>query len=157
MKRYEQREIVKQQQFQEDQWRHHAAGKEAVKLLQETFAHKETYTEGNFLQEILRLSYQAGASDLHFQTEHQGVVTRLRKDGILQTLFIFTHEEFQKYLMKFKYMAGVKMNITAHSQDGRFSVQLRKDNTSLKIDIRASFIPAIRGESIVLRFLDATK
>ena len=126
-------------------------------MLQQTFENKDTYTEGDFIQELLRLSYQVGASDLHFQTEDKGVVTRLRKDGILQTLFTFTHEEFQKYLMKFKYMSGVKMNVITHSQDGRFGIQIKKDDEQIKIDIRASFIPALRGESIVLRFLDATK
>lgn len=157
LKRYDQREIERQKAFQENQYRHHAAGKEAIELLQQTFINKETYTEGDFIAEVLRLSYQAGASDLHFQTEDKGVVARLRKDGILQTLFTFTHEEFQKYVMKFKYMAGVKMNVITHSQDGRFSIHIKKDEEQLKIDIRASFIPALRGESIVLRFLDATK
>ena len=81
---------------------------------------------------------------------------RIRKDGILQPVFMFNHDEFNKYLMKIKFMAGAKMNIIHHSQDGRFQTTVNKDDKEIHIDIRASFLPSLRGESIVLRFLDET-
>ncbi len=81
---------------------------------------------------------------------------RLRKDGILQPVFIFSLDEFNKYLMKIKFMSGAKMNIIHHSQDGRFQTTVNKDDKEIHIDVRASFLPSLRGESIVLRFLDET-
>ena len=82
---------------------------------------------------------------------------RLRIDGVLQTIIVFPHQQFQKYLMKLKYMAKVKMNINKTSQDGRFDFDIIQDHETIKIDVRVSLLPGIRGESIVLRFLDATK
>ncbi|MBP6256996.1 hypothetical protein KA405_04795 [Patescibacteria group bacterium] len=48
------------------------------------------------------------------------------------------------------------MNVGNHSQDGRFQTTVNKDGKEIHIDIRASFLPSLRGDSIVLRFLDAT-
>lgn len=157
MQRYNQREQWKTKQSTEEQYRHHAAGQEAIKLLYQTFEKRKDFSEWAFLDELLRLAYQAWASDLHFQTEEQGVVVRLRKDGILQTLMHFSLEEFQKYLMKIKFRAKAKMNIVGMSQDGRFDMTITKDGKTDKVDIRVSILPTLRGESLVLRFLDTTK
>ncbi len=153
---YDDREKEKQETHSVHQQRIHASGQDAITLLQETYVKRAAYSEWWFLQEILRLAYQAGASDVHFQTEEQGVHMRIRKDGILQSVFMFSHDEFNKYLMKIKFMAGAKMNIIHHSQDGRFQTTVNKDDKEIHIDIRASFLPSLRGESIVLRFLDET-
>ncbi len=156
LKRYDAREAKKQQQQLTQQQRMHAAWQDAIRLLQETYTKRAGYSEWWFLQEILKLAYQAGASDVHFQTEEEWVFMRIRKDGILQPVFMMTHEEFNKYLMKMKFMAWAKMNILQHSQDGRFQTTVNKDDKEIHIDIRASFLPSLRGESIVLRFLDET-
>jgi type II secretory ATPase GspE/PulE/Tfp pilus assembly ATPase PilB-like protein len=86
-----------------------------------------------------------------------GVVMRVRKDGILQTVIVFDHAQFQKYLMKIKYIAGVKMNIEAQTQDGRFDFDLINNGEKVKVDVRVSVMPSLRGESLVLRFLDSSK
>jgi len=83
---------------------------------------------------------------------------RVRKDGLLQTISVFTHAEWKKYLMKLKFISGAKMNIDETMQDGRFDfVSPRSDGGSSKIDVRVSIMPGLRGESVVLRFLDASK
>jgi type IV pilus assembly protein PilB len=94
---------------------------------------------------------------VHFQTEEIWVVMRLRIDGVLQTVIVFKHSQFQKYLMKIKYMSWVKMNISKTMQDGRFDFDIHKDNEIIKIDVRVSVLPWLRWESIVLRYLDASK
>ena len=83
---------------------------------------------------------------------------RVRKDGLLQTIAIFTHAEWKKYLMKIKFISGTKMNIDETMQDGRFDfVSPDSSGGSSKIDVRVSVMPGLRGESVVLRFLDASK
>lgn len=59
--------------------------------------------------------------------------------------------------MKIKFISGVKMNITDISQDGRFDFDIHHADETLKIDVRVSIMPGLRGESIVMRFLDASK
>jgi len=134
-----------------------ASGEAAVKLIKDMIEHSEKYSEADFIQQLLSLGYQAGSSDMHFQSEEVGVVMRLRRDGVLETVAIFTHAERQKYLMKMKFLSGAKMNKDKNSQDGRFEVQVDQPGEDIKIDVRVSILPWLRGESIVLRFLDASK
>lgn len=155
--RYNQLDDKQQKQQDITQYRHFAAGDEAIALIKDTFEHIDAYAEGTFINEILRLAYQAGASDVHFQTEEMGVVMRIRVDGILQTVLVFEHAQFQKYLMKIKYIAWVKMNVAHLSQDGRFDFDIIRNKETIKIDVRVSVMPSMRGESLVLRYLDATK
>lgn len=60
---------------------------------------------GEFIMQIIRLAFQTGASDLHFQSEDKGVLVRLRIDGVLQEILEFTHDDFRKYLQKIKFMS----------------------------------------------------
>ena len=135
-----------------------AKGQEALEIIKETIADHTKFTEEEFIYQLLRLSFQWWASDVHFQSEESGVVMRVRKDGLLQTISVFTHAEWKKYLMKLKFISGAKMNIDETMQDGRFDfVSPRSDGGSSKIDVRVSIMPGLRGESVVLRFLDASK
>lgn len=135
-----------------------ARGQEALDFVKETIHSHESFTEEQFIDEILRLSYQWWVSDVHFQSEESGVVMRVRRDGILQTMAVFTHIEWKKYLMKIKFIAGTKMNIDETMQDGRFDFEAPHSDGSVdKIDVRVSVLPWLRGESVVMRFLDASK
>jgi type II secretory ATPase GspE/PulE/Tfp pilus assembly ATPase PilB-like protein len=69
---------------------------------------------------------------------------RVRKDGMLQTVLVFSLQEFQKYLIKIKYMAKVRMNVEAQSQDGRFDMDITNNTQTLKVDIRVSIMPSLR-------------
>lgn len=135
-----------------------AEGKSAISLMKEEFEQRESQDPAQFITTLIRLSFQAGASDLHFQPEEQGIVLRLRIDGVLQSVVQFSHQEFWKYMQKIKFMSGVKMNIDYLPQDWRFSFEASDRNGNLKkIDARISFMPWVSTESIVIRFLDATE
>lgn len=154
---YHQRDIQLQELSEEQQRRMMATGEEAITLIKDTYHNHEHLTETEFIQELLRLSFQAWASDAHFQAEEIGVVLRLRIDGVMQTILVFTHKSFQKYLMKLKFQAWVKMNIWKTTQDWRFDFDIVRNDSVEKIDVRVSILPWLRGESIVLRFLDAKR
>lgn len=86
-------------------------------MIKEYFEQRESQDPGVFIKEMIRLSFQAGASDLHFQAEDRGVLMRLRLDGVLVQVLEFGHQEFWKYMQKLKFMSGVKMNIDYLPQD----------------------------------------
>ena len=135
-----------------------AEGKSAITIMKEQFEERETQDPAIFINNIIRLSFQAGASDLHFQPEENGIILRLRIDGVLHQILTFTHQEFWKYMQKIKFMSWVKMNIDYVPQDWRFSFEAIDRNwKSKKIDARISFMPGIQTESIVIRFLDASQ
>lgn len=155
LKRYD--DISVQETAQEEQRarQQNALGQSAEDMLQKLYAEKQNYDDGNFLHEVIRLTYQAGASDLHFQPQSDSVLMRMRKDGIMKNVLEFTQAEFKKYLLKMKFMSGVKMNIDYLPQDGRFDFPVDINGKKKQIDVRVSFMPGLRGEGIVMRFLDA--
>ncbi len=135
-----------------------ARWKVAEQLIKKLYKEKDKYTEGEFLEKLIKLAFQSGASDLHFQPEKDGIVLRLRRDWILKEILRFSHKEFKKYLIKLKFMSKVRLNIDYLPQDWRFDFQvIDEDGNTKTIDVRVNFMPWLRGESIVLRFLDATK
>jgi type IV pilus assembly protein PilB len=145
-------EEVKIQNEEKAEW------KSAITIMKEQYEIRDTQDPAEFINTIIRLSFQAWASDLHFQPEEDGIVLRLRIDWVLHQIITFTHQEFWKYMQKIKFISGVKMNIDYIPQDGRFSFEAVDRNwQSKKIDARISFMPWIQTESIVIRFLDASQ
>lgn len=92
-------------------------------MMKRLFDSRETMEPGDFIMEIVKLAYQAGASDLHFQSEEKGIISKVRIDGVLHSILEFSHADFEKYLQKIKFIAGTKMNISYVPQDGRFSFE----------------------------------
>ncbi|AHB41248.1 hypothetical protein P148_SR1C00001G0453 [candidate division SR1 bacterium RAAC1_SR1_1] len=135
-----------------------AEGTGAISMIKSLFEKRDTMEPGDFIMEIVRLAFQTGASDLHFQPQESGVVMRLRIDGVLQEILEFTHEDFLKYLQKMKFIAGTKMNIDYIPQDGRFAFQsVNRNGETKQVDVRINFMPGIGSESTVIRFLDPGK
>lgn len=93
-------------------------------MLKKLQKQQKDYDPGDFIMEIVRLGFQTGASDMHFQPEEDGIHMRLRLDGVLQSVGRFSHEQFAIYLQKLKFIAGAKMNVTHVPQDGRFTFQV---------------------------------
>lgn len=155
LERYEKLSQNESRAAEQKSFQQNALGKSAEEILQKLYSEKQNYDDGQFLHEIIRLTYQAGASDLHFQPEQDKVVMRMRKDGIMKHIIDFTDVEFKKYLLKLKFMSGTKMNIDYLPQDGRFDFQVDINGNKKQIDVRVNFMPGLRGEGIVMRFLDA--
>ena len=83
---------------------------------------------------------------------------KLRRDGVLQDVLQFSHQDFWQYLSKLKFISGVKMNVDYIPQDGRFSFEASDPEGNMRtVDSRVSFMPGIGSESVVMRFLDPTK
>ena len=152
LKQLEEKSRKEEEEFKKARWQ------KAIQLIKKLYEEKQKYTEWQFIIDLIRLSYQAGASDLHFQPEEIGVVMRLRKDWILKTILTFSHSEFKKYLLKLKYLSWVRMNVDWLPQDWRFDFEVEDINgDKKKIDVRVSFMPGLRWESVVMRFLDSSK
>ena len=145
-----------QQEIKSEQTKVHQAEWEwAISIMKQLYTKRETIEPNVFIMELIRLSFQAWASDVHFQSEEKNIVLRLRIDGILQEVIKFKIQDFMKYMSKIKFISWVKMNINYIPQDGRFSFLANdKGWWNKRIDARVNFIPWIHSESIVIRFLD---
>ena len=95
------------------------------------------------------------ASDLHIEPQGKKARIRVRIDGVLQDVISVDKELYISLLSRIKLMARVKLNITDRPQDGRFSlISSSTEKPGTLIEIRASTLPAEKGESIVLRILN---
>lgn len=130
---------------------------DAISMIKQVFEKKDSMDPGDFIMEVIRLWYQSGASDIHFQPEESGVVIKLRIDWVLQIVLEMNDKDFFIYLQKLKFISWTKMNISAIPQDGRFSFEVNIQWIKKNIDVRASFMPWMGIESTVLRYLDSTQ
>lgn len=104
----------------------------------------------DLLEIILGGAIHLRSSDVHIETLKDRAKLRVRIDGVLQDVLTFPQQVYQKLLSRIKLLSGIKLNITARPQDGRFSVLLQ----DLSIEIRTSTLPSEYGESIVMRILN---
>lgn len=89
------------------------------------------------------------ASDIHVEAEEVDVKIRYRIDGVLYTVAELVKSSWPSLVSRLKLLSGLKINIDAKPQDGRFTIIMNKD----KVDVRVSTIPTSFGESVVMRLL----
>ncbi len=89
------------------------------------------------------------SSDIHIEAEETDIIVRFRIDGVLVRVASIPATEWVKMISRVKLLAGLKINVTAAPQDGRFTIFLKGE----KIDVRVSTIPTAYGESVVMRIL----
>ncbi len=98
---------------------------------------------------ILAAAIRSGASDIHIEAEENGIKVRYRIDGVLHDAANIDKELWKKIISRMKVLARVKINIDNQPQDGRITIDTKKE----RIDIRVSFLPTNYGESVVMRLL----
>jgi type II secretory ATPase GspE/PulE/Tfp pilus assembly ATPase PilB-like protein len=99
---------------------------------------------------LLSEAARSGASDVHFESTEDGLRVRMRRDGVLHDVQ-FLGLSFQAgVLSRLKVVAGLDIAERRLPQDGRARIQV--DDRA--IDLRVSTLPALHGESLVLRLLD---
>jgi len=98
------------------------------------------------LLDALRL----GASDVHVESLEDGLRVRYRIDGVLQDVSRLAAQYRAAVVSRVKIMAGLNIAERRLAQDGRARIRLADRD----VDVRVSTLPALHGESIVLRILD---
>jgi len=91
------------------------------------------------------------ASDIHIETNQEGVVIKYRVDGVLFRATEPLDGRFQgPIISRIKVMSELDISERRIPQDGRFKVRLGGKS----IDFRVSIMPSIFGEDAVIRILD---
>ncbi len=94
-----------------------------------------------------------GASDIHVETEREGLRIRYRIDGVLGPPNRLPGTIKDALLSRLKIMAGMDIGESRRPQDGRFTTQA----AGRRIDVRAALRPTAYGENIVMRLLDKNR
>ena len=101
---------------------------------------------------ILSQGVREGASDIHISPEKDHVQIRFRVDGKLHEVPAPPKSMFLPIVSRLKILANMDIALSRVPQDGRFTVKMKNKD----INIRASTIPSIYGENLVLRLLDTS-
>ncbi|MFH0795318.1 MAG: GspE/PulE family protein [bacterium] len=103
-----------------------------------------------FVDLIFKQAVHDRASDIHIEPARTGVTVRFRIDGVLQEVPSPPKKWQNAILSRLKVLAGMDLAEKRVPQDGRIKLNL----PDKKLDLRVSSLPAIFGESIVMRILD---
>jgi general secretion pathway protein E len=99
---------------------------------------------------LLAEALEAGASDLHFEPDRDGLRVRARVDGQLRDFEPPPAALVPALLTRIRLLARVDLAERRLPQDGRFTWTTPAGHD---IDIRAAFLPVARGEKVALRLL----
>ena len=104
------------------------------------------------VNEILLEAIETRASDIHIESQSDGLVIRYRIDGILHPQPVPPEiNRFQAAIVsRLKIMARLNIAEKRLPQDGRIKLRVH----GREVDIRMSVIPMIHGEGLVMRVLD---
>jgi type IV pilus assembly protein PilB len=106
----------------------------------------------DLVNEIINISVQARATDIHIEPDEQEIRVRCRIDGFLQEMKTYSKEVQLPMISRIKVLSGLDISEKRIPQDGRFKFQFE----DREIDLRVSTLPTVLGEKIVLRVLDKT-
>lgn len=98
---------------------------------------------------LMAQAVEQRASDIHLEPEEHQFAVRFRIDGVLYSRLTLPRERYNAVASRLKLISGMDIAERRLPQDGRLSVRAGGQ----AMDIRASALPGVHGESIVLRLL----
>lgn len=101
------------------------------------------------VNQILVQAVNAGASDVHISPKRDSVQLRFRVDGQLHEMPAPPKSVFMSVVSRLKLIASMDISVTRVPQDGRFSFHVQ----TKEVNVRASTLPTIYGENMVMRLL----
>ncbi|WLH78931.1 GspE/PulE family protein [Pseudomonas sp. FP2335] len=97
---------------------------------------------------------QSRASDIHLETNPEGLDIKYRIDGVLQAMGKANGLDMaEQALSRIKVLSELDIGERRVPQDGRFKMKIQ----GREVDFRASIMPSIHGEGAVLRILDKSQ
>jgi len=102
------------------------------------------------LEKLLLDGYRKSASDIHIEPHEDCLMIRIRVDGMLVEHMRLESEVHPSLIARAKIICGMDIAEKRLPQDGHCKVEI----DGIKMDLRASSVPTVYGEKIVLRFLN---
>ena len=129
-------------------------------LLEENTAEEDVSSEAaaskapviRFVDLLLSQAVKSRASDIHIEPQEHSMSIRMRIDGTLRDMIPPTGKMQAAIVTRIKILSKMDIAERRLPQDGRFKIK----TSGRDIDIRVSTIPAIYGEKVVMRILDAS-
>ena len=100
-------------------------------------------------ESILTEALVAGASDVHVEPMEAGTVVRYRIDGVLHKVTTIPRSASGALMSRLKLMSNMDIAERRRPQDGRAKLR----GGAGDVDLRASTLPSMHGETMVMRLL----
>jgi type IV pilus assembly protein PilB len=133
-----------------------AADEEAVD--DEELTADDGVSDGPLVRLVNSIIFQAAeddASDVHFEPQEDGLLVRLRIDGVLHELQRIPKRMAPGVTTRLKVLARLDIAERRKPQDGRISLNAKAAGRLL--DVRVATLPTVEGECVVLRLLDKSR
>ena len=101
------------------------------------------------LDRMIRSAKEKGASDLHFEALENGLVLRLRIDGLLEEERRIPLPASDQLINRIKVLSGLDIGERRIPQDGRW----RWEDKDMVVVMRVSTMPSMYGETVVCRIM----
>ncbi len=103
-----------------------------------------------YVHQMILEAFRLRASDIHIEPGKTDVKVRYRIDGVMHLMPLPPKRAQAAIISRLKIMAGMDISEKRVPQDGRIKMTLGNK----VIDLRVSSLPAVFGESVVMRILD---
>lgn len=104
----------------------------------------------DFLNDLIREAKSLKSSDIHIESYENKCRVRIRIDGLMVERYLLNKAEYPALVNKIKILANMDIAEKRLPQDGRIPFK----NQEEQFDIRASVLPTLYGEKVVLRLLN---
>lgn len=123
-------------------------------LVQRVSATLEQVRADDMLAYLVQQAHKLNASDIHVESQKNGVRIRLRIDGVLHPIARLSHDK-NRMLIAAVASAGNVSTAAAEAQQGHIAQHVRMaDGTEVDINLRVETVPAINGMDIVMRLFN---
>jgi general secretion pathway protein E len=112
----------------------------------------ENRNDSRFFNQLIEEAVEQQATDIHIEPHESHYLARIRVNGILRDYKTYNRPDGERLVAIAKVLSSLDVADKLKPQDGRFEWMLA--NQSLRLDIRISVSPSLRGEKLALRFLN---
>jgi type IV pilus assembly protein PilB len=104
----------------------------------------------DFLINLIQEAKNLKSSDIHIESYENKCRVRIRIDGMMVERYLLKRDEYPALINRVKILANLDIAEKRLPQDGRINFK----HNDHQFDIRASVLPTLHGEKVVLRLLN---
>ncbi len=112
----------------------------------------QIHNDSEIFNGMMLAAVEQQATDIHLECHEDHYLARVRVNGILRDLDSFPRDTGERLVSIAKVLASLNVADKLKPQDGRLEWTHPKE--AVKLDVRVSVSPSLRGEKLALRFLN---
>ncbi|MFY0736033.1 GspE/PulE family protein [Aurantimonas sp. NFXS3] len=101
------------------------------------------------VDEIFEAAMTLSATDIHIESQEDGLAIRLRVDGLLRSYGVLPAAQSRSVISRVKILAGLDIAERRLPQDGRTRIRV----SGADVDLRVATVAGLHGETAVIRLL----